>query len=100
MWYCCPRTSATTTTSVSGAPIQSGIPKRIAKPRAAPRNSASSVATQAMTIVTPKSADEGAREALAHVRGQRSPADDPQPAERCCRKISISVLSEITHSSL
>ena len=63
-WYCCPSTSASTTASVSGAPIQTGMCRRMRKPSAAPRNSATWVAAHARTIVTPKSHTSG--------RGKRS----------------------------
>ena len=54
-WYCCPRMARYTSTSVSGAPIQTGRPKSRLKPSAAPRYSASAVATQATAMVTPNS---------------------------------------------
>src|SRR5665647_2418004 len=54
-WYCWPRMARYTSSSVSKAPIHRGRPKSRLKPRAAPRYSASAVATQAAAMVTPSS---------------------------------------------
>ena len=85
---------------MSGAPIHSGRPKSRLKPSAAPRYSASAVATQATAMVAPRSHTSHRGKCARTFAASERPVMMPSFAAMCCRKMSISVLSETTHSSV
>ena len=55
---------------------------------------------QAMTMVTPATAATGRGRCARTFAASERPVTMPSFAERCCRKISMRVLNETTHSNL
>ncbi len=84
---------------MSGAPAQTGRPKSRLKPRAAPRYSARAVAEQATAMLTPSTQMSGRGHWRRMFAASERPLEMPSLAAVCCRKISMRVASETTHSS-